>query len=325
MSNNNDPIKVSIEDTGQRLDKFVASRTENLSFVAIQKLLRTGQIRIDGKRAVGKKRIETGNSIRIPSIFRNLKKSKFISYTELNDDLQNFVNDSILYKDKEIVAVNKPAGLAVQGGSRIYDHVDGLLDYFRFESPYRPQLLHRIDKETSGVLLLSRKPDTTRRLSEAFRNREVKKIYWAFVIGHMPKISGSINAPLATINSKNFERAAFDLDGKECKTIYNVLWKGDFKNTKLSLVEFLPETGRKHQIRAHCNHLGCSIIGDKKYISKRHRELKHLHQFSSNMQLHAREIGIPDIEGITLRIKAPIPEHMLNIMEVLKLSKDILN
>mgnify|MGYP001269801371 FL=1 len=89
MSNNNDPIKVSIEETGQRLDKFVASRTENLSFVAIQKLLRTGQIRINGKRAVGKKRIETGNSIRIPSIFRNLKKSKFICYTELNDDLLN--------------------------------------------------------------------------------------------------------------------------------------------------------------------------------------------------------------------------------------------
>jgi 23S rRNA pseudouridine955/2504/2580 synthase len=154
---NNEPIKVSIEETGQRLDKFVASRTENLSFVAIQKLLRTGQIRLNGKRAVGKKRIETGNSIRIPSIFRNIKKSKFLSYTELNEDLQGFVNNSILYKDKEIVAVNKPAGLAVQGGSRIYDHVDGLLDYFRFESPYRPQLVHRIDKETSGVLLLSRK------------------------------------------------------------------------------------------------------------------------------------------------------------------------
>ena len=322
---NNDPIKVTIEETGQRLDKFVASRTENLSFVAIQKLLRTGQIRINGKRAVGKKRIETGNSIRIPSIFRNLKKSKFICYTELNDDLLNFVNNSILYKDKELIAVNKPAGLAVQGGSRIYDHVDGLLDYFRFESPYRPQLLHRIDKETSGVLLLSRKPDTTRRLSEAFRSRNIKKVYWAFIIGHMPKTSGSINAPLGTVNSKNFERAAFDIDGKESKTIYNVLWKGNFKKIKLSLVEFLPETGRKHQIRAHCNHVGCSIIGDTKYISKAHRDMKNLYQFSSNMKLHAREIGIPDIEGITLRIKAPIPEHMLKIMEVLKLSKDILN
>ena len=322
---NNDPIKVTIEETGQRLDKFVASRTENLSFVAIQKLLRTGQIRINGKRAVGKKRIETGNSIRIPSIFRNLKKSKFICYTELNDHLLNFVNNSILYKDKELIAVNKPAGLAVQGGSRIYDHVDGLLDYFRFESPYRPQLLHRIDKETSGVLLLSRKSDTTRRLSEAFRSRNIKKVYWAFIIGHMPKTSGSINAPLGTVNSKNFERAAFDIDGKESKTIYNVFWKGNFKKIKLSLVEFLPETGRKHQIRAHCNHVGCSIIGDTKYISKTHRDMKNLYQFSSNMQLHAREISVPDIEGITLRIKAPIPDHMLDVIEALKLSKDILN
>jgi len=174
-------------------------------------------------------------------------------------------------------------------------------------------------------LLLSRKPETTRRLSEAFRNREVKKIYWAFVIGHMPKTSGSINAPLGTVNSKNFERAAFDIDGKESKTIYNVFWKGNFKKIKLSLVEFLPETGRKHQIRAHCNHVGCSIIGDTKYISKTHRDMKSLYQFSSNMHLHAREIGVPDIEGITLRIKAPIPDHMLDIVEALKLSNDILN
>jgi len=325
MSHNNDPIEVTFEESGQRLDKFVSSHTENLSFVAIQKLLRTGQIRINGKRAVGKKRIESGNIIRIPSVFRDIQKAKFLIYKELNKDLKYFIDNSILYKDKEIIAVNKTAGLAVQGGSRIINHVDGLLDYFRFESPYRPQLLHRLDKDTSGVLLLSRKPDTTRRLSDAFKNRDVKKVYWAIVIGYMPKTAGSINAPLGTIKSKNFERTAFDLNGKESKTIYNVLWKGQFKKTKLSLVEFFPETGRKHQIRAHCNYVGCSIIGDTKYVYKSHLELKDLNVFSANMQLHAREIGVPDRDGITIRIKAPIPEHMLNIFDAIKLPKNILN
>ena len=325
MSINNEPIEVTSEESGQRLDKFISSHTENLSFVAIQKLLRTGQIRINGKRAVGKKRIEVGNNIRIPSAFRYIKKAQYYTYKELDDGFKHFVRNGILYKDKEIVAVNKPAGLAVQGGSRINDHVDGLLDYFRFESPFRPQLIHRLDKDTSGVLLLSRKPDTTRRLAEAFKNRDVKKIYWALVIGHMPKKAGSINAPLGIINSKNFERTAFDINGKESKTTYNVLWKGKFKKTKLSLVEFFPETGRKHQIRAHCNYVGCSIIGDTKYIGKFFHELKDLESFSKYMQLHAREIGVPDIEGLTIRIKAPIPDHMLYVFDVLELSKDIVN
>ena len=103
------------------------------------------------------------------------------------------------------------------------------------------------------------------------------------------------------------------------------MWKGQFKKTKLSLVEFFPETGRKHQIRAHCNYVGCSIIGDTKYVYKSHLELKDLNVFSANMQLHAREIGVPDRDGITIRIKAPIPEHMLNIFDAIKLPKNILN
>ena len=322
MPVNNKPCKVTKEESGIRLDKFISFHTENLSFVSIQKLLRTGQIRINGKRALGSKRIEVGNLIRIPYNYRNLKKSKFYTYNELEEDYKVFINNGILYKDNEIIAVNKPSGFAVQGGSRINNHIDRILDYFRFESPYRPQLLHRLDKDTSGVLLLSRKPDTTRRLAEAFKNRKIKKLYWAFVIGYMPKTSGSINAPLGTLSSKNYEKTIYDINGKESKTVYNVLWKGIFNKIKISLVEFSPETGRKHQIRAHCNYLDCSIMGDYKYVKDYSKNLKYLDIFPQNMQLHAREISVPDSEGLSIRIKASIPNHMLKVFDILKLSED---
>ena len=113
--------------------------------------------------------------------------SKFFTFTELNTDFRNFINNSILYKDNDFIAVNKPAGFAVQGGSRVVNHIDGVLDYFRFDAPYRPQLLHRLDKSTSGILLLSRMPKATRRLTEAFRNRDIKKITGHYCMGTYQK------------------------------------------------------------------------------------------------------------------------------------------
>ena len=110
-------------------------------------------------------------------------------------------------------------------------------------------------------MLLSRRPKATRRLTEAFRNRDIKKNYWALLYGHLPKKNGSVNAPLGRISTKKYEKTTFDLNGKESKTNYNVLWKGVHQSVKVSLVEFQPETGRKHQIRAHCNYVGCCIIG----------------------------------------------------------------
>ena len=171
MRKNVKPLLVDSEDSGQRLDKFVAIHSEKLSFIAIQKLLRTGKIRINEKKSVGSHRIEVGDEITIPTDMQNSKNSKFFTFKELNTDFRNFINNSILYKDNDFIAVNKPACFAVQGGSRVVNHIDGVLDYFRFDAPYRPQLLHRLDKSTSGILLLSRRPKATRRLTEAFRNR----------------------------------------------------------------------------------------------------------------------------------------------------------
>ena len=322
MKRNVKSILVNEEDSGQRLDKFIATNSEKLSFIAIQKLLRTGKIRINNKKSIGSRRIEVGDEIVIPLDVQKSNNSKFFSFKELNTDFRNFINNSILYKDNDFIAVNKPAGFAVQGGSRVVNHIDGVLDYFRFDAPYRPQLLHRLDKSTSGILLLSRRPKATRRLTEAFRNRDIKKSYWALLYGHLPKKNGSVNAPLGRISTKKYEKTTFDLNGKESKTTYNVLWKGVHQSVKVSLVEFQPETGRKHQIRAHCNYVGCSIIGDKKYLVNFNN--KNIEGLSENMFLHARELAVPDKDGLTIRIKSPIPNHMINAFKLLKLPKNIL-
>jgi len=322
MKRNIKSILVNEEDSGQRLDKFIAINSEKLSFIAIQKLLRTGKIRINKKKSIGSLRIEVGDEIVIPLDVQKSNNSKFFTFKELNTDFRNFINNSILYKDNDFIAVNKPAGFAVQGGSRVVNHIDGVLDYFRFDAPYRPQLLHRLDKSTSGILLLSRRPKATRRLTEAFRNRDIKKNYWALLYGHLPKKNGSVNAPLGRISTKKYEKTTFDLNGKESKTNYNVLWKGVHQSVKVSLVEFQPETGRKHQIRAHCNYVGCSIIGDKKYLVNFNN--KNIEGLSENMFLHARELAVPDKDGLTIRIKSPIPNHMINAFKLLKLPKNIL-
>ena len=322
MKRNVKSILVNEEDSGQRLDKFIATNSEKLSFIAIQKLLRTGKIRINKKKSIGSLRIEVGDEIVIPLDVQKSNNSKFFTFKELNIDFRNFINNSILYKDNDFIAVNKPAGFAVQGGSRVVNHIDGVLDYFRFDAPYRPQLLHRLDKSTSGILLLSRRPKATRRLTEAFRNRDIKKNYWALLYGHLPKKNGSVNAPLGRISTKKYEKTTFDLNGKESKTNYNVLWKGVHQSVKVSLVEFQPETGRKHQIRAHCNYVGCSIIGDKKYLVNFNN--KNIEGLSENMFLHARELAVPDKDGLTIRIKSPIPNHMINAFKLLKLPKNIL-
>ena len=322
MKRNIKSILVNEEDSGQRLDKFIATNSEKLSFIAIQKLLRTGKIRINKKKSIGSLRIEVGDEIVIPLDVQKSNNSKFFTFKELNTDFRNFINNSILYKDNDFIAVNKPAGFAVQGGSRVVNHIDGVLDYFRFDAPYRPQLLHRLDKSTSGILLLSRRPKATRRLTEAFRNRDIKKNYWALLYGHLPKTNGSVNAPLGRISTKKYEKTTFDLNGKESKTNYNVLWKGVHQSVKVSLVEFQPETGRKHQIRAHCNYVGCSIIGDKKYLVNFNN--KNIEGLSENMFLHARELAVPDKDGLTIRIKSPIPNHMINAFKLLKLPKNIL-
>ena len=140
MTKNIKLIKVDEEDSGKRLDKLVASYSKKLSFIAIQKLLRIGKIKINNKKAIGSYKIAIGDEVSIPLDIINIEKPKFYTFKELDEKFKNFVYGNVLYIDDDLIAVDKPAGIAVQGGSRVINHVDGLLDYFRFDSPYRPQL-----------------------------------------------------------------------------------------------------------------------------------------------------------------------------------------
>ena len=297
---------IKSHEVGSRIDKFVLNHCKSLNFFSVQKLLRTGQIRVDGHRAKGFLRLELGNKVRIPHFHVSNKKIINKASSALSEKI---INEQILYKDDDMMAINKPSGVSVQGGTKVINHIDGILDQLRFELDFRPKLVHRIDKETSGVLLLARTAQSARRLTLAFKNKNIKKSYLAIVCGKFPKKNGSIRIPLETVN-KNLNEA------KEAVTEYNILWKGNFKNNLISVVEFCPLTGRKHQLRAHSFYMGCPILGDKKYKIN-NKNYENIKMFCYNMHLHAKEVGVPDLEGITIRIKAPIPSHMLKIFQLI--------
>jgi 23S rRNA pseudouridine955/2504/2580 synthase len=261
---------------------------------------------VNGGRVKGSKRLELGDRVRIPHFYISSKKNQTDNKKSLVLS-ESIINNDILYKDDDILAINKPAGISVQGGSKIEHHIDGILEHLQFGLEFRPQLVHRLDKDTSGVLLLARNPQSARRLTLAFKNREIKKSYVALVYGKFPKKNGTIKVPIEQINNK---------EAKEAVTEYNTLWKGKFKENLLSVVEFIPLTGRKHQLRAHSFHLGCPIVGDKKYKIKNLISEK-IKMYITNMCLHAREVGVPDLEGITIRIKAPFPSHILKIFNII--------
>ena len=309
-------ITVKPYDEGVRIDNYILKKCKEMPFFLVQKLLRTGQIRVDGHRVKGSLRLQVGNKVRIPSSF--ILPVKVSINDKISNSLTKKIKDQyILFRDSNIIAINKPAGLSVQGGTKIKYHIDGLLDNFKFDLENRPKLVHRLDKETSGVLLLARTPIIARRLTKAFKNKEISKNYVAVVHGKFPKSNGEINIPLEKISFLNSGKSEMTAkDTKQAVTKYNVLWKGKFENNIISIVEFIPITGRKHQIRAHAYHVGCPIIGDKKYYIKS-KNSGCISKYYENMFLHAKELGVPDLEGITIRIKAPFPSYMTKLFSLI--------
>ena len=206
MSYNSGIFFIKSHDVSIRLDKFISNRCRGLNFFFIQKLLRTGRIRVNGGRVKGSKRLELGDRVRIPYFYISSKKIQTDNKKSLVLS-ESIINNDILYKDDDILAINKQAGISVQGGSKIEHHIDGILEHLQFGLEFRPQLVHRLDKDTSGVLLLARNPQSARRLTLAFKNREIKKSYVALVYGKFPKKSGTIKVPIEQINNKEAKEA----------------------------------------------------------------------------------------------------------------------
>lgn len=307
-------LTVAAEEADLRLDRWFRRHFPTLTHGRLEKLLRTGQIRVDGKRAASNLRLEPGAAVRVPPLPQDPAPAA-TAPRPVSDKDARALRAAVLYKDDDMLAIDKPAGLAVQGGSKLDRHLDAMLDVLRFDAPERPRLVHRLDRDTSGVLLLARHARAAATLAEAFRAKTCRKIYWAIVVG-VPKIrQGRIDLPLAKLPGRAGERVVPDEEGKSAITAYRVL---DHAGTKAAWLELSPLTGRTHQLRAHCAALGTPILGDGKYGgAKAHLSLggsgKHLH-------LLARAIEIRTPAGRPVTVTAPVPAHMKDALEALGFS-----
>ncbi len=258
-------ITVSDDDDGQRLDRWLKRYVPDIPYGLAQKLIRKGQFRVDGKRARGETKLVAGQSVRIPPIkpdkpaeHRFKPEKQILSNADIG-----FIKSLVIYDDGDIIALNKPHGLAVQGGTNTTRHVDGMLDGLINKDGVRPRLVHRLDKDTSGVLLLARSSHVARKLGQMFKGRDIKKLYWAIVTPRPELFRGAVNAALIKAGGANKERMVVDTkNGKRALTEYIIL---EHMGDQAAFVAFWPRTGRTHQIRVHAEVMGSPILGDVKY------------------------------------------------------------
>jgi 23S rRNA pseudouridine955/2504/2580 synthase len=287
-----------------RLDRWLKRQYPSLTQGTIEKLLRQGKIRVNGQKATSGTRVSEVDTISVPEVFlKTLTQTPAPLMPYKPEDI-DYIASLIIWEDEEICVLNKPSGLATQGGTKTTRHLDGLLQAYGCGKPFR--LVHRLDRDTSGVLIVAKTLKMSIFLSDAFKKKLVKKVYWA-IVQKTPSIKqGTINAPIAKVEEGSKEKMVVDFDdGKAAITEYRVL-----KSLKdgSSWLELKPETGRTHQLRVHTSYMGHPIIGDKKYGSTE----------DETLHLHSRKITIPISSGRTLTFVAPPPHH---IEEKLKNSK----
>jgi len=283
---------VNADSDSVRLDKFLCKKFD-ISFSLSQKLIREKKVKVNGNRVDFSYKIKEGDQI---EIFTNLK-SRYIKddkKTISNNKIENFWKN-IIFENENFIIINKPSGLATQGGSGVNISVDDFISLKNY------QLVHRLDKDTSGILLIAKNSIIADYLNSAFKNKQVAKTYLALVYGELKKDSGIINIPIIKKNLGKNDRVLPDfVDGKEAITNYKVL--NVFKN--YSLLELKPITGRTHQLRVHCKEIGHPIINDVKYGGKKVIN----NNLSNRLCLHAYEIEFNDIDGKKIKIKTKPPE-----------------
>jgi len=312
---NNDIVRqftVGADDEGVRLDRWFKRHLPQVGFATVSRWARTGQIRVDGKRADVADRLSAGQVLRVPpggEVKPGGKPAR--TRRELTEEELELADSMVLTQDRAAIVLNKPPGLATQGGSGMKQHVDGLLDAYAPDGP-RPRLVHRLDKDTSGVLLIARTPGSAAFFSKRFSGRSARKIYWALVVG-VPSISdGMIELPLAKQPGTGGEKMHVDEEsGQPARTRYRVL---DRAGNRAAWVELHPLTGRTHQLRVHMAAIGHPIVGDGKYGGQ---DAFLTGTISRKMHLHARRLIIDHPDGAPLDVTAPLPEHFANSLEQL--------
>ena len=297
---------VTADEAGMRVDRFLEARFPGLSFSHIQRIIRKGELRVNGKRAQPKQRLEAGQAVRIPPLRLDQPKPRTGGGDAATRD---FLKSITLYEDADVLVFNKPMGLAVQGGSGTTRHLDGMLDVLRDAQGQRPRLVHRLDKDTAGCLLVAKTRFAASALAKTFRSRAARKIYWALVAGVPKPRQGRISTFLAKEEREDDSFMRIARHGEEgashAVTYYAVV---EAAARQLAWLSLKPVTGRTHQLRAHMAHIGHPIVGDPKYFSKENWELPGGMQ--NRLHLLARRIVVPHPRGGTVDVTAPLPPHM---------------
>ena len=300
-------VTVAPDEDGMRLDRFFEARYPGLSFSHIQRIIRKGEVRVNGKRADPKDRLKLGQAIRIPPLKIAPPKPRDDASNDTKD--RAFLKSITLFEDDDVMVLNKPMGLSVQGGSGTYRHIDGILGCMTSKDGQRPRLVHRLDKDTSGCLLVAKTRFAAAALAKNFRSRSARKIYWALVAGVPRPRQGRVSTFLAKEEREDESMMRIarhgDDNASHAITYYAVV---DTAAQKLAWLSLKPVTGRTHQLRAHMEHIGNPIIGDEKYFRIENYEFPGGMQ--NKLHLLARRIAIPHPRGGTIDVTAPLPPHM---------------
>ncbi|MBK5265010.1 MAG: RluA family pseudouridine synthase [Alphaproteobacteria bacterium] len=299
-------FRVQADDDGIRLDRWFKRHLPDIAFNLVSRWARTGQLRIDGARATPGDRIAEGQTIRVPPEEAKVVSApvKKIRVIDLSEDQIAYAQDMVIHRDAQAIVVNKPPGLATQGGTKTSEHLDGLLDALIFDGESRPKLVHRLDKDTSGALVLARTTRAAGAMAKSFSSRTARKVYWALVMG-VPSINdGMIELALAKQPGTGGEKMHVDeAEGLPARTRYRVIERA---GNRAAWVELQPFTGRTHQLRVHMAAIGHPIVGDGKYGGK---EAFLSGTISRKMHLHARRIRIDHPDGGTIDVTAELPTH----------------
>lgn len=302
-------LVVEPDEADMRVDRFLVARFPQLAFTHIQRIVRKGELRVDGKRAQPNDRLAAGQKVRIPPL--KLDQPRPVSRSPAKDQSEReFLQSITLYEDKDVLIINKPMGLAVQGGSGTTRHVDGLLECMRDAEGQKPRLVHRLDKDTAGCLVIAKTRFAASTMAKSFRSRTTRKIYWALVAG-VPRVrQGRVSTYLAKEGEEGDSRMKVARHGDEgashALTYYAVV---ETAAQKLSWLSLKPVTGRTHQLRAHTAHIGHPIVGDPKYFDIENWELPG--GIQNKLHLLARRIVIAHPRtGKPIDVTAPLPPHM---------------
>lgn len=311
-------LSVGADEDDTRLDRWLKRKFHGLSQIQIEKALRKGEIRVDGARAKSNTRVKAGQTVRVPPMAPppGEEDGDDKPRAKVKSSDANMMRSLVIYEDDEVIALNKPLGIAVQGGTGTTRHIDALSRALVADTAEKPRLVHRLDRDTSGVLVLAKTVGAANRLGALFRSRELDKIYWAVTLGVPHPTSGDIRGYMikSTGPGDDKEKMRQSTQGEKgsvhAVTLYSVVQNA---GRKAAWVALKPETGRTHQLRFHMAEIGCAIVGDHKYTCD--REVPQ--GLAEGLHLHARALRLPNPGGPPIEIVADLPPHMQKTFDVL--------